>query len=119
MNVLVKRVYEKSAATDGVRVLVDRVWPRGLSKSGADIDIWLRDIAPTARLRQWFGHDPDKWPEFKRRYARELMRKTDLIEELLGRAKRKRITLLFSARERRFNNAVALKEFLENGLQHQ
>jgi uncharacterized protein YeaO (DUF488 family) len=117
MQVRVKRIYEKASPTDGVRVLVDRVWPRGLSKNDADIDVWLKDLAPTTRLRKWFGHDPDKWPEFKRRYASELIRKGDLIDDLLERAKRRKVTLLFSARERRFNNAVALKEYLESSLQ--
>lgn len=119
MRVSVKRVYEKAAPTDGLRVLVDRAWPRGLSKSGADIDVWLQDIAPTTRLRKWFGHDPEKWPEFKRRYGTELNHKAQLIDELVSRGKRRKLTLLFSARDCRLNNAVALKEYLEHSRQHQ
>lgn len=113
MRVAVKRVYEKAASTDGVRVLVDRDWPRGLGKGTADIDVWLRDLAPTDRLNKWFGQDPGKWQEFKGRYAKQLVGRDDLIDDLMGRARRRKVTLLFSSRERHFNNAVALKEYLE------
>ncbi len=108
----VKRVYESPSAGDGVRVLVDRLWPRGLSKGKAAIDLWLREAAPSDALRKWYKHDPEKWPEFRRRYFAELDAKP---EELAPLAKlgRRRVTLVFGSREERLNNAVALKEYLE------
>ncbi len=112
MSFPVKRAYEHPSPSDGVRVLVDRLWPRGLSKAKAAIDLWLRAAAPSDALRKWYGHDPEKWPEFKRRYFAELDAKP---EELAPLAKlgRRRVTLVFGSREERLNNAVALKEYLE------
>lgn len=111
MNVRVKRVYEEPSEEDGFRVLVGRMWPRGLSKQRAMVDQWLRDIAPSDALRKWFGHEPDKWKEFRERYFRELEVKTDLVKDLEHRAEQGRLTLLFAARDEKRNNAVALKEY--------
>ncbi|NIR81938.1 MAG: DUF488 family protein [Gammaproteobacteria bacterium] len=108
-----KRVYERASAEDGYRVLVDRVWPRGLKKEEARIDEWQREIAPSSELRRWYGHDPDKWSEFRSRYVAELDGKPDLVRELRERARSRTVTLLFGARERERNNAVALKAYLE------
>jgi uncharacterized protein YeaO (DUF488 family) len=109
-----KRVYEPADENDGQRVLVDRLWPRALSKDKAKIDWWLKEIAPSDNLRKWFGHEPEKWAEFKQQYFRELDDRTDIVNELEERATSGRITLLFAAKDERFNNAVALKEYLEN-----
>jgi len=113
MKIQVKRVYLPPAATDGLRVLVDRLWPRGLRKSDARIDAWPRDLAPSDPLRKWFGHEPDKWPEFRRRYFEELAGRTDALARLLALGEGRTLTLLFGAKEERYNNAVALKEFIE------
>jgi len=108
-----KRVYEKTDDSDGFRVLVDRLWPRGVSKEEAKLNEWLRDIAPSDELRKWFGHDPDKWDEFKRRYREELASKEELANKLIEDAKGEDITLLFASRETRYNNVVVLKDVLE------
>lgn len=103
-----KRVYDPASATDGQRILVDRLWPRGLSKAKAAVDEWLKDVAPSTELRRWFAHDPAKWPEFKRRYRRELRVNSTLIDELAQRAGRSRITLVYAARDEDHNDAVVL-----------
>jgi uncharacterized protein YeaO (DUF488 family) len=108
----VKRVYEPPSGDDGVRVLVDRLWPRGLSKAGAAVDLWLKDLAPSVRLRRWFNHDPARWAEFKERYAEELDGKTPAVLALVGASRRGRVTLLFGARDVKHNNAVALHSYL-------
>lgn len=108
-----KRVYEKPDKSDGFRILVDRLWPRGLSKEKAQVDLWLKDIAPSNELRKWFGHDPAKWTEFQHLYKRELENKQEVLEELKQIIKEKNITLLYSARDTKHNNAVVLKELLE------
>ncbi len=109
----IKRVYEPRSPDDGFRVLVDRLWPRGISKGSGVVDHWLRDVAPSDGLRRWFGHRPDRWEEFKRRYFEELEGKRHLIVELL-RLEREHgtVTLLFSAKDVQHNNAVALLEYL-------
>ncbi|MFP3316079.1 MAG: DUF488 family protein [Caldivirga sp.] len=108
----VKRVYDEPSSDDGVRVLVDRLWPRGLSKESARIDIWLRDVAPSDELRKWFNHDASKWEEFKRRYFKEL-ENNKAVNELINLLRdRRTITLLYSAKSP-YNNATALKEYLE------
>jgi uncharacterized protein YeaO (DUF488 family) len=112
VSVRVKRVYDAAAEADGVRVLVDRLWPRGLSKETARVDVWLKDIAPSHALRRWFGHDAHKWDEFRRRYAAELRLVPDVVTELTTLARRRRVTLLFSSRELVYNNARALHESL-------
>jgi uncharacterized protein YeaO (DUF488 family) len=113
MQIRLKRAYEEPSKQDGTRILVDRIWPRGVKKDQARIDHWLRDIAPSADLRKWFGHDPDKWPEFKRRYFRELDNNRAAVAELRRLAGAGRVTLVFAARDVRRNNAVALKEYLQ------
>lgn len=108
----VRRVYDRPMPEDGFRVLVDRLWPRGLRKDEAAIDLWLRDVAPTGALRRWFGHDPSRWREFCRRYARELEGKEDVLGYLRSRGRGRNVTLLFGAHDREFNNAVALQRIL-------
>lgn len=110
----IKRVYEDPSPEDGFRVLVDRLWPRGLKKEKAKVDLWLKDIAPSDALRKRFAHDPARWPEFERGYGAELTKKKALVAELkhLEREK-KRLTLLFGAKDERFNNAAALLKRLK------
>jgi uncharacterized protein YeaO (DUF488 family) len=112
MAVRVKRVYEKPDPQDGTRVLVDRVWPRGLSKAEANVDVWMKEIAPSTELRKWYAHEPDKWPEFKERYFGELNRNEEAVQRLVKLISGGRVTLLFGAKEAALNNAVALKEYL-------
>ncbi len=113
MKVRLKRIYLKPEASDGCRILVDRLWPRGLTKSKAKLDHWLRDIAPSSELRKWYGHDPKRWPEFKRRYAAELKREKDAVKELKALLKEHTtVTFLFSSKEEKLNNAAALKAYL-------
>ncbi|GBD28284.1 hypothetical protein HRbin31_00297 [bacterium HR31] len=114
----VRRVYEPPEPQDGFRVLVDRLWPRGLSKEAARVDLWARELAPSDRLRRWFGHDPLKWEEFRRRYREELSRSParELVQRLAERARRGTVTLLFGARDERHNNAVVLAEVLQERL---
>lgn len=112
MSVAVKRVYEPAAKSDGFRVLVDRLWPRGVSKKEAHIDLWLRDIGPSTTLRKWFNHDPARWDEFRRRYHAELKQKTALMAMITEQAKTRPVTLLYSAKDEQHNQAVALRSFL-------
>ena len=108
-----KRVYEPPSQEDGLRVLVDRLWPRALKRDTAKIDAWLKDIAPGTALRRWFGHDPDRWAEFERRYRRELAARPEAVAALRALLKEnKRVTLLFAAKDSEHNNAAALKNFL-------
>jgi uncharacterized protein YeaO (DUF488 family) len=114
-TVQVKRVYEPASDNDGVRVLVDGLWPRGLSKTAAAVDLWLKDIGPSRALRQWFNRDPSRWAEFKRRYAAELdalAQRSPSVKALAGAVRRGRVTLLFGARDTRHNVAVALHAYL-------
>ena len=113
MSIQLKRVYDKAVKADGQRVLVDRVWPRGLTKKEAQIDDWLKEIAPSARLRKWFGHDPARWKEFKKRYTAELEAQREEIEQLARKARKQTVTLLFGAKDIEHNNAVVLKEYLQ------
>jgi len=110
-RISVKRIYEKYDKTDGKRILVDRLWSRGIKKEDAKIDLWLKEIAPSNELRKWYSHDPAKWNEFRKKYFTELNKKKELCEQLLREGEK--ITLLFSSKELRSNNAVALKEYLE------
>lgn len=112
MDIRTKRVYESPTPDDGFRVLVDRVWPRGRTKDQVQADRWLKSLAPSSRLRKWFGHDPDKWDDFKERYFEELDEQQDTIEQLLREAGQDPITLLYSTRDTEHNQAVALREFL-------
>ena len=111
-SVQVRRVYDPPSPRDGARVLVDRVWPRGLTKQKARIDLWLKDVAPSTALRQWFGHDPARWSEFRRRYRTELTRNRTALEMLRQLARTRRVTLVFGARDERHNQAVVLKDVL-------
>jgi uncharacterized protein YeaO (DUF488 family) len=113
MKLFLKRVYEPPAKDDGLRVLVDRLWPRGVKKDEAAVDLWLKDIAPSPELRRWFGHVPRKWQEFSRRYRAELSGKASEIETLRKRVGRARVTLLYGAKDTEHNQAVVLKRFLE------
>ncbi len=109
----IKRVYDEAAESDGSRILVDRLWPRGLSKDKAKVELWLKDIAPSDDLRKWFGHEPEKWNEFKRRYFEELMDKKELAGMIIEKSQIGTATLLYGAKDEKYNNAVALKEFIE------
>lgn len=113
MSIDIKRVYASPAKGDGYRVLVDRLWPRGLSKDKAQVDLWMKEIAPSDELRRWFDHDPRKWREFQSRYRRELKQHADQVEALKKRAGRRRLTLLYAAKDDNCNNAAALKAYLE------
>ena len=108
----VKRAYEPPSRDDGIRVLVDRLWPRGLSRTKASVDLWLKDLAPSVDLRRWFNHEPHKWSEFRRRYPAELDAKKGGIAALIGAVRHGRVTLLFGARDVKHNNAVALHDYL-------
>lgn len=113
MSFKIKRVYEKPGRDDGIRVLVDRIWPRGVSKAEAKIDQWRKEIAPTTGLRKWFGHDPARWKEFKHRYFAELDAQSDALDELRKLAHAKTVTLVFGAKDTEHSQAAALKEYLE------
>jgi uncharacterized protein YeaO (DUF488 family) len=108
-----KRVYEKPSRADGLRVLVDRLWPRGLSKERAGLHVWFKEIAPSPELRKWFGHDPTRWKEFQRRYLKELEGKDDLVRQLRQRSREGMTTLVYAARDEQHNGAIVLKGLLE------
>ena len=117
-EVRIKRVYETPSRDDGFRVLVDRLWPRGLKKEEAKVDLWLKEIAPSNELRKWFSHDPSKWEEFRKRYREELKRNRETLERLIEIIKeKKKVTLLYSARSPKYNNAVVLLEVVEEMLE--
>ncbi len=108
-----KRAYDPASKDDGARFLVERLWPRGIKKEDLQIETWLKAVAPSSQLRQWFQHDPAKWNEFRQRYFRELAKNPDAWQPLLVRARRGRVTLVYSAHDTEHNNAVALKDFLD------
>jgi uncharacterized protein YeaO (DUF488 family) len=108
-----KRAYEKPANSDGERILVERLWPRGLNKRQAKIDLWLKDVAPSTELRKWFGHDPARWSEFRKRYKSELRKKPDLTRLLKMKAMKGRVSFIFAARDLEHNGALVLKEVVE------
>jgi uncharacterized protein YeaO (DUF488 family) len=108
-----KRAYEVSSAADGVRILVERLWPRGLTKERAAVDLWMKEVAPSPELRKWFGHDPGRWKRFKQRYWGELKRKRAEVDALLRKAREGKVTLIYAARDEEHNGALALKEFIE------
>jgi uncharacterized protein YeaO (DUF488 family) len=117
MCILIKRVYETPAASDGYRILVDRIWPRGISKQKAGLSLWLKTIAPTTELRKWFGHEPARWQQFRRRYLQELKTNGDDLEVIRNVLKTsKTITLVYSAKDTARNQAVVIREYLENNL---
>ena len=109
-----RRIYDKPDTDDGFRILVDRIWPRGLKKNDVKIDLWQKDIAPSDSLRKWFNHDQSKWNEFKSRYYNELKDKQEIVKLFLEKAGQETITLLYSSKEEKYNNAIALKEYLES-----
>jgi uncharacterized protein YeaO (DUF488 family) len=111
-KILAKRVYEPATKSDGFRLLVDRLWPRGLSKSDAKLDLWLPDLGPSTVVRQWFNHDPARWTEFRRRYHAELKGKTALLTTITEHGKNRPVTLLYSSKDEQHNQAVALQNFL-------
>lgn len=113
MNILTHRVYDSSAPVAGACFLIDRLWPRGIKKADLRCDAWLKDAAPSTQLRMWYQHDPEKWVEFKKRYFSELDKKPQSWKPILEAARKGPVTLLYSSRETKLNNAVALKEFLE------
>jgi uncharacterized protein YeaO (DUF488 family) len=108
-----KRVYEEPSKKDGIRVLVERLWPRGLTKERAAVDLWLKDVAPSPELRKWFGHDPARWEQFQERYRRELRKQEDAVQLLKQKAKQGWVTLVYAARDEEHNGALALKRFLQ------
>jgi uncharacterized protein YeaO (DUF488 family) len=112
MDVRIKRAYEAPSPEDGIRILVDRLWPRGLRKADAAIDSWEKDLAPSAELRQWFRHDPERWEEFRRRYARELQAHDERLAQLRALAHSARVTLVHAARDQEHNDAVVLRQLL-------
>jgi uncharacterized protein YeaO (DUF488 family) len=118
MRILVQRVYVSTTASTGKRILVDRVWPRGIKKETLHLDLWLRDLAPSTPLRKWFGHDPKRWEEFQRQYHTELRRpeQQGRLNELITLARRGPVTLLYSARDEEHNQALALRRVIEDSL---
>lgn len=115
-RIWIRRAYDPPTRNDGYRMLVDRVWPRGVAKDEARIDEWSREVAPSTELRRWFGHDPGRWAEFRDRYRQELAGRVDQIDRLLRRAGQGRVTLVYGARDEAHNNAVVLREYLEERL---
>ena len=113
MMIRIKRAYELPDDTDDRRILVDRLWPRGISKEKARIDFWPKEIAPSNELRRWYGHDPEKWTEFRQRYFSELDAHPEQVKELLGYMSKGNVTFVYSSTEQHLNNAVALKEYIE------
>jgi uncharacterized protein YeaO (DUF488 family) len=111
-NVKLKRAYESPAAGDGTRILIDRLWPRGISKKKAALDQWMKDIAPSAELRKWFGHDPARWEEFRRRYAEEVHHNSVLLDQLRSFARHGPVTLVYAAHDEVHNDAVVLRDLL-------
>jgi uncharacterized protein YeaO (DUF488 family) len=108
----IKRIYDIPSKGGGFRILVDRLWPRGLSKEKAKVDLWLKEIAPSNELRKWYGHDPKKWTEFRKKYFKELDMKKELANQIIQKTREGDVTLLYSSKEKKINNAVALKEYI-------
>jgi len=108
-----KRVYEKPSRQDGFRILVDRLWPRGLTKDRAAVDLWLKDVAPSSELRKWFSHDPEKWKEFQTRYRKELKEQKEALSLLKQKSKERTVTLVYGARDEEHNEALVLKRLLD------
>ena|SRR5690554_2990270 len=113
MDIQVKRIYESASKNDGYRVLVDRIWPRGISKENAKLDQWMKEIAPSTDLRKWFGHIPERFDDFSRKYEKEIKQHPELVDELLKIANTKRLTLLYGAKDKTHNQAVVLKKILD------
>ena len=115
MDIRLKRAYEPSAVADGYRILIDRIWPRGVTREKARLDEWARELAPSTELRTWFGHDPARFAEFRRRYSQELASQEEKLRELRGRARETTLTLVYAARDTEHNDAVVLAEILRRG----
>ncbi len=115
-TIRLKRVYEEPATDDGLRILVERLWPRGVSKERAAVDLWLKEVAPTAELRKWFNHDPARWTEFKKRYESELAHNQTVVDELRDKCRDATVTFVYAAHDERHNAALALKNWLERDL---
>lgn len=113
MNIKIKRVYEKPAKEDGFRILIDRLWPRGLTKENAGVDLWLKEIAPSTQLRKWFDHDPEKWEEFKKRYHKEIIENKEAFSVLKDQVKNGNVTLVYGAKDEEHNDAVVLLDELK------
>jgi uncharacterized protein YeaO (DUF488 family) len=113
MNIIIKRVYEDPEKADGKRILIDRLWPRGLTKEKAKIDLWIKDIAPSTELRKWFGHDSAKWSEFRKRYVAEIKKNNQVVSQLEEELKKGKVTLVYGAKDEEHNDAVVLKEYFE------
>lgn len=113
MNILLKRAYEPAEPGDGFRILVDRLWPRGVSRESAHIDWWFKDIAPGIPLRKWYGHDPSRWDEFRDRYFQELRHNPEAVERLLEQVRQGPVTLVYGAKDTEHSHALALKQYLE------
>jgi len=109
-----KRAYDEPSPADGERILVERLWPRGLTKERAAVDLWLKDVAPSPELRKWFGHDPARWNQFEQRYWKELKAHPDAVDLLRSKARHANVTIVYAARDEQHNGALALKEFLES-----
>ncbi|MCI0664826.1 MAG: DUF488 family protein [Acidobacteria bacterium] len=111
-----KRAYEQPSRNDGLRILVERLWPRGISKEKAEVHMWLKEIAPSTELRKWYGHDVSKWGEFQKRYRAELKEKEDLVKELEKQARKNTITFVYAARDEEHNSALLLREYIAGRL---
>ena len=114
MKLKIKRVYEKSDSDDGTRILVDRLWPRGLTKEKAHVDVWLKEIAPTTELRKWFNHDPEKWNGFIKKYTKELQENKEQVATIKEYLKKGKVTLIYGAKDELHNEALVLKDFIIN-----
>ena len=113
MTVTLKRVYAEPAESDGTRILVDRLWPRGLTKEKARVDVWLKEIAPSAELRKWFNHEPSKWSEFKKRYWAEMSSNSEAVSALKKHVANGKVTIVYGAKDEEHNDAVAIKQYLD------
>ena len=113
-----KRAYDSPAREDGARFLVERLWPRGIKKENLPLDAWLKEVAPSTELRKWFGHDPERWPEFRRRYFAELDKRPDAWRTIVDAASRGRVTLIYSSQDEEHNNAVALRDYLKSKIKN-
>ena len=112
MNIQLKRIYEPYSKEDGYRLLVDRLWPRGFTKEKAALDLWLKEIAPSTELRKWFGHDPEKWKEFQKKYRIELKQNKEALDRLMDYIKKGKVTLLYGAKDEEHNEAQVIKDFI-------
>lgn len=112
-EIRLKRAYEEPASDDGLRILVERLWPRGLTRERASVDLWIKEVAPSTELRRWFNHDPARWAEFRKRYRAELRQNKDAVEVLRQRCKDQTVTLVYAARDEEHNGALVLKDYIE------